>query len=92
MGMIFSVAVIAFVMLKEGQKVESEEDIEDGLKELVKNKIASFAVPNMFLVGIIPYHSHAMASYSGVHYMITSFTVPTLSLVVGTVIFIQSMF
>ena len=38
-------------MLKEGLKVD-EEEVTESLKELIKRKIASFAVPNMFLVSV----------------------------------------
>ena len=37
------------MILKNGVKVV-EEEVITGLKELVKKKIASFAVPNGFLV------------------------------------------
>ena len=39
----------AFVILKDGVKDE-EEEVVKGLKEIVKKKIAAFAVPNAFLV------------------------------------------
>ncbi len=44
-------AVIAFIMLKADlASTVSETEMADSLKELVKSKIASFAVPNSFLV------------------------------------------
>ena len=46
---LFNVGVFAFVILKN--EIEADEkDIVQGLKDLVKKKIASFAVPNAFLV------------------------------------------
>lgn len=42
----------AFVILKNGVN-EKEEEVIEGLKELVKKKIAAFAVPNAFLVNLI---------------------------------------
>lgn len=44
-----SIGVYTFVILKNGVKVV-EEEVITGLKELVKKKIAAFAVPNSFLV------------------------------------------
>ena len=46
------VGVYAFVILKNGVN-EKEEEVIEGLKELVKKKIAAFAVPNAFLVNLI---------------------------------------
>ena len=43
------VGVYGFVILKNGVN-ESEGEVIEGLKELVKKKIAAFAVPNAFLV------------------------------------------
>ena len=49
------IGVIAFVMLKEGVAVE-EEVIFSALKDLVKSKIAAFAIPNAFLVCSVARH------------------------------------
>ena len=37
------------MILKDGVK-DKEEEVVEGLKEIVKKKIAAFAVPNAFLV------------------------------------------
>jgi len=50
---LYGEGVYTFVILKNGVKVV-EEEVITGLKELVKKKIAAFAVPNNFLV-IWPY-------------------------------------
>lgn len=44
-----STGVFAYVILKNGVSV-TEKEIIEGLKELVKKKIAAFAVPTAFLV------------------------------------------
>ena len=41
--------VIAFVIVKEGVELD-EQRLCDSLKDLIKIKIGSFAIPNMFLV------------------------------------------
>ena len=44
-------AVIAFIMLKEECAPEEfDAKIKNPLKELVRTKIASFAIPSLFLV------------------------------------------
>ena len=45
-----SIGVYAFVILKDGLEDTAEESIVKTLKELVKKKIATFAIPNAFLV------------------------------------------
>ena len=44
--------VYAFVILKNGV-ADKEEEVVEGLKDLVKRKIAAFAVPNAFLVNLL---------------------------------------
>lgn len=55
-SMWFVVGVMAFVILKAGVEIE-DRDIIDTLKDLVKKKIAAFAVPTAFLVSLL-YTSH----------------------------------
>ena len=43
------IGVMAFVILKTGVQVDDKQMV-DALKELVKKKIAAFAVPTAFLV------------------------------------------
>ena len=45
------VGVMAFLILRDGVEVEGE-DIVKSLKELVRKKIAAFAIPTAFLVCI----------------------------------------
>ncbi len=45
--------MFAYVILKNGVS-DKEQDIIVGLKELVKKKIAAFAVPTAFLVTFNP--------------------------------------
>lgn len=45
----FSLAILAFVILKDGVS-DSEEAVIDGLKVMVKKGVGSFAVPHRFLV------------------------------------------
>ena len=42
--------VYAFVILKDGVENTVEESVVKALKDLVKKKIAAFAIPNAFLV------------------------------------------
>ncbi len=44
--------IFAYVILKNGVAV-SDKEVVDGLKELVKKRIAAFAVPTAFLVGVV---------------------------------------
>ncbi len=44
--------IFAYVILKNGVAV-SDKEVVDGLKELVKKKIAAFAVPTAFLVCVV---------------------------------------
>ena len=57
---VFCAGVMAFVILKAGVKVGDKVIIE-ALKELVKKKIAAFAVPTAFLVCLyttVTQHTH----------------------------------
>ena len=43
---------MAFVILKAGIEAE-DKDVVDSLKELVRKKIAAFAIPTAFLVCVV---------------------------------------
>jgi acyl-coenzyme A synthetase/AMP-(fatty) acid ligase len=45
----FCTGVIAFLILKDGVVVEQEEIVQS-LKDLVRKKIAAFAIPTAFVV------------------------------------------
>ena len=50
MGPSSCAGVIAFLILKDGVTVEQEEIVQS-LKDLVRKKIAAFAIPTAFVVG-----------------------------------------
>ncbi len=73
--------IMAFVILKSDVKIK-DEDIVGSLKELVKKKIAAFAIPTAFLVSITILYMHTLhyvhslyvrkLEKSGVHVCIAS--------------------
>ena len=46
-----SLAILAFVIVKDGI-TDSDQQIFDGLKEMVKKTVGGFATPHQFLVSI----------------------------------------